>query len=88
MSTFDDGCTAGPLSESLNALIHICCKAHDAGLDHTTDFGTFIVENVKFIACVGNAAGWGLALIVAMVVCGPLGMFFYLFGPKRPKDNV
>lgn len=83
MSVFHDGCTAGPLSSFLNALIGACCDAHDTALDHSFDLATFARANWEFARCVW-AFNPVLAVVVFLVVTGPLGLLMYYYGPKAP----
>ena len=86
MSTFNDGCTAGPLSEILNQIIGVCCFNHDQALDHSFDIGTFVAGNVDFFWCAAQANPL-LAIVVTVAVSSPVGLYLYWFGPKRKDDK-
>lgn len=82
MTSFHDGCTAGPLSSWLDGMIGACCELHDSALDHGYDLASFVAGNWSFAQCVWGVHPW-LAPIVFVAVAGPVGLAFYLFGPKR-----
>ena len=52
--------------------------------DHSFDLGTFVAGNLDFARCVW-AVNPVLAVALFLAVSGPVGLWFYWFGPKRAK---
>jgi len=76
-----DGCTAGPLSDLLNAFAYDCCRLHDLAYAHGVTINDKLTADFGLLQCVAATGHpvWAIIMAAAVATAG------WLWWLRRPN---